>query len=813
MKVPGYIYIVGFIFLVFMGGETITDISYRWLDIADQEYSASYRSSYSYDPAQVSINYSPIGRTFAGTLSATNLKPNFAYQVKLVATSGTDANERIGLAGRWWQEEWNGTAWVNGHNLNDKGDGSSPNPNDEVYYANKDIPHPTSPTGLKYKYSGYLVFDYFITDKDGNAELNFEADSSYHVLWKTTQSTWTSSDGPIKSSTFDADDSSAYYDTGGDDFPVHIVRIFGEWERLPIGGVFLAPGDYQAQFILTEESFHGSGGTYAGNWAQAISIDVSLLVVSTAHSTPGSLDTSFDTDGKVITAFGSGYDYGQAVAIQADGKIVVAGYTDYGTDDDFALARYNSDGSLDSSFDTDGKVTTDFNSDNDYGYAVAIQTDGKIVVAGGSDNGSDYDFALARYNSDGSLDTSFDGDASMPGFPGNGKITTDVGSSSGYGSAIAIQSDGKIVVAGESYNGSDDDFALARYNSDGTLDTSFDTDGMVTTDFGSYDAGCAVAIQTDGKIVVAGTSNNGSDDDFALARYNTDGSLDTSFDTDGKVTTDFNSDNDYGYAVAIQTDGKIVVAGGSDNGSDYDFALARYNSDGNLDNSFDTDGKVTTDFNSDNDCGYAVAIQTDGKIVVAGESDNSSGYDFGLARYNVSETGIESVSNGSTSNTLPGIAITNNSGSTCEFTVEKYPVLPGGAPADEGEMPVQWDITSTCSTLNVDLVFSYTDAELANGNNVMEANLVTFKHTGGGSWSNQGGTVDTGANTVTLTGVTSLSDWTIGDSSSSPTAITLQGFTAHTGWDIYLILAVGLLGLLVAGMALFRRGHREDRRN
>lgn len=278
MKFP--LHIVGLIFLVFMAGESITDSSYRWLDVADQEYSASYRDSYSYDQAQVSIDYNPDGLTFSGTLSATNLKPNFAYQIKLVAPPETDANERIGLTGRWWQEEWDGTAWVNGQNLNDKGDGSSPNPNDEIYFANRDIPHPTSPTGLKYMYTGYLVFDYFITDQDGSAALDFEADSSYHVLWKTTQISWTSADGPVRSATFDADDSSAYLDTGGDDFPVQTVSIFGEWERLPVGGVFLAPGDYQAQFILTEESFHGSGGTHAGNWEQAISTDVSFQIES-----------------------------------------------------------------------------------------------------------------------------------------------------------------------------------------------------------------------------------------------------------------------------------------------------------------------------------------------------------------------------------------------------------------------------------------------------------------------------------------------------------------------------------------------------
>jgi len=284
-KVSVYISLLSLFILLFVSGQAISEDTYRWLDVADQEYSSSYRNTYSYDQAQISIEYKSRALTFVGKIFATNLKPNFAYQVKLVGTPGTGANERIGLVGRWWQEEWNGAAWVNGQNLNNKGDGSSPNPNDMVYYANKDIPHPTSPTGLKYKYTGYLVLDYFITDKNGDIEFNFEADSSYHVIWKTSQKTWTSSDGPIKSATFDADESAAYEDSGGDDFPVQTINIFGEWERLPVGGIFLTPGDYQVQFILTEESFHGSGGTYAGNWEQAISREVTFEIAEPASDT------------------------------------------------------------------------------------------------------------------------------------------------------------------------------------------------------------------------------------------------------------------------------------------------------------------------------------------------------------------------------------------------------------------------------------------------------------------------------------------------------------------------------------------------
>ena len=236
------------------------------------------------------------------------------------------------------------------------------------------------------------------------------------------------------------------------------------------------------------------------------------------------------------------------------------------------------------------------------------------MVAGSSgDIGSV--FTLARYNGNGSLDTSFDGD---------GRVSEDFGSYQAAAADVAVDANGRIVAAGYSGrydSGWDFDFALARFNSDGSLDTSFDGDGKVTTDFGStVDSGNAVALDADGKIVVVGTSERLSTGrDFALARYNDDGSLDTSFDGDGKTTTDVGASSDSAYGVAIDRDGKIVVAGYSNQGSsytsDYDFALVRYDSDGTLDASFDGDGKVTTDFAHTTDLGYGVVLDADGRIV------------------------------------------------------------------------------------------------------------------------------------------------------------------------------------------------------
>jgi uncharacterized delta-60 repeat protein len=348
-------------------------------------------------------------------------------------------------------------------------------------------------------------------------------------------------------------------------------------------------------------------------------VAVVFAALASAAYAAGELDPSFDGDGRVVTDFGPGDD-ASGIAIQADGKIVAAGSSNAGVNPaNFALARYDPDGSLDLTFDNDGRVVTNFGTGNDVALGVAIQADGKIVAAGFSNSGGNDDFALARYNPAGSLDPSFDGD---------GRVVTDLGGNFEQAFGVAIQADGKIVAAGFSDSGANpQNFALARYNPDGSLDPSFDGDGGVVTDFGAFDFPHAVAIQGDGKIVAAGFSGAGANpDNFALARYNLDGSLDPSFDGDGTVVTDF-GDIDQAFSVAIQADGRIVAAGRSFAGAD--FALARYNPDGSLDSSFDGDGRVLTDFGADNEAS-GVAIQTDGRIVVAGVS----GGDFALARYN-----------------------------------------------------------------------------------------------------------------------------------------------------------------------------------
>ena len=248
----------------------------------------------------------------------------------------------------------------------------------------------------------------------------------------------------------------------------------------------------------------------------------------------GRLDKTFSGDGILTTDFGS-LDYCFGLTMQSDGKILAAGTSN----SCFALARYNPDGTLDTSFSDDGKVTTNIPAYTTdilsyfYAYMSVAQVDGKILLAGGSNN---HDFLLLRFNMDGTPDTTFSGD---------GKLTTDFNKGWDCANSLVVQPNGKILIAGfTSTDVQMLNFAVARYNQDGTPDTTFSDDGMLTTDFiggyYSWSAAESVTIQPDDgkmKILVAGLAYYAGRYDFALARYNPDGTPDTSFDGDGKVTT------------------------------------------------------------------------------------------------------------------------------------------------------------------------------------------------------------------------------------------------------------------------------------
>lgn len=362
----------------------------------------------------------------------------------------------------------------------------------------------------------------------------------------------------------------------------------------------------------------------------ALLLFFSAFLQQSFSQTGGILDATFSTDGKVITSF-PGLSDVFALAIQPDQKIVAAGHVRKNNSYDFALARYQPDGSLDNSFGTDGKRFVHFGYGDDYGKSVLLQADGKIIVTGYASNGAHSDFALARLLENGDLDTTF-------GVQGLQTVAIGPGASEGW--SAALQADGKIVMAGTAYlNATQSLIALARFTSEGTLDSLFGIAGIITTALDSLnDHAQAVAIQTDGKIVVAGYGRFGAYTDFALLRYQINGALDTAFGAQGKLLTDFTGFNDYGYAMTLQPDGKIVVAGTTTSGTSLQsFALARYEANGILDNTFGVNGKTKININNllVPNIAQAVTLQSDGKIVAAGYC-YIPGYatlNFALARF------------------------------------------------------------------------------------------------------------------------------------------------------------------------------------
>ena len=359
------------------------------------------------------------------------------------------------------------------------------------------------------------------------------------------------------------------------------------------------------------------------------------------YNADGSLDESFGFGGFIADAAHGGHGtIFHAVLVQPDGKIVAAGNFNESSaggcpHSQSWIVRYNPNGSNDTTFGGgDGKVEYPYVYVNgcpvdSFHYALAIQNDGKILAAGTSKNSfGDFDFAAMRLNTDGSLDTSFnlDGKGIFP-------ISTTVLPERAY--AVAVQSDGRIVLAGHSYsNVTISDFALIMLNSQGLYDWNFGGTGKVTTDIGGDENAYAVAFQGDGKIVAAGRRVTNANSP-SLVRYNTNGSLDGSFGFGGKVATDCSLPCDGAYGMALQSNGRIVAVGRDGIGTSYNFAVFRYRTGGSLDSTFSGDGQLMTDFTNYTDHAWEVVIQADGKIVVAGSSSNGiGGYNsIALARY------------------------------------------------------------------------------------------------------------------------------------------------------------------------------------
>ena len=353
-----------------------------------------------------------------------------------------------------------------------------------------------------------------------------------------------------------------------------------------------------------------------------------LAAAGPAAADPGRLDPGFGTGGKTTTRFAG--DAGATAAVLQNGKVVAAGFAVTGATTDFALTRYRPNGTLDTSFGNHGRVTTDIaGGAGDQATALAVQADGKLVAAGLRSSAAGLDFALVRYWPNGAVDTSF-GD--------HGRVTTDFAGGADAAHALVVQADGKLVAAGSATVGTNQDFAVARYNRNGTPDLSFGIGGRATIDIaGAFDEARALVLQG-GKLVAAGFTFTGdaATGDFALARFTAAGRPDGTFGTGGRVTTDFAGGFDDARALVVQG-GKLVAAGGATTGSGPDFALARYDDLGSLDPTFGTGGKVTTDFApvfGDADEINALVVQQ-GKLVAAGSSFTGGGlrFDFALARY------------------------------------------------------------------------------------------------------------------------------------------------------------------------------------
>ncbi|HZU39167.1 MAG TPA: hypothetical protein VFA18_24790 [Gemmataceae bacterium] len=348
--------------------------------------------------------------------------------------------------------------------------------------------------------------------------------------------------------------------------------------------------------------------------------------------TGGLLDPTFGSDGQVMTSFTNYYDEANAITAQPDGKIVIAGVTRASgskTGNDFLVARYNADGSLDTSFGSGGYAATDFNRGSDTADAVALQPQvsgpSKILAAGSAVVANSYDFAVARYNANGSLDTTF----------GNkGKVTTAFSGNSSIGQMV-VDGTGRIVVAGVPVGVIGADITLARYTANGALDTSFGSGGKLTTlaiqDF-------RMALQGDGRIVIAGTESDPAtgSTQFVTARFNTNGTLDSTFGTGGVVTTAVGSD-DSGGGVTIDGSGRILVTG-TESGVE---CLLRYNPNGTLDAGFGTGGVVSLVNPSGlvEEHSVGVAIEASGQIVAGGMFTDPAGQNLYFVATRVTATG------------------------------------------------------------------------------------------------------------------------------------------------------------------------------
>jgi uncharacterized delta-60 repeat protein len=359
-----------------------------------------------------------------------------------------------------------------------------------------------------------------------------------------------------------------------------------------------------------------------------------------AFAVPGDLDPSFGTGGKVVTKFhvpltNTRLATPEAIIVQPDGKTILAGMARdvvQGTNQiGAALVRYNVDGSLDTTFSGDGRVVVKV-VQLDTIHALALQPDGKIIATGLTNvsmgSSSNFAFLVMRFNPDGSLDTTFNG---------TGYVVSDWTSGLDEAVTCAIQSDGKILAGGFVNAGTGaTDFAMARYNANGSLDTPFGNGGLVRTDFaGTLDGAHSMVLMPNAKIILAGAVWNdaASSGDFALIGYNANGTIDMNFGANGKVRTDIDGQSQNTFDFELTTDNKLLLTGVTGQPGFWNIAAVRYNSNGTLDASFDGDGKFVHNFPGNIEGGVAIKTQSNGKIVIAADvAPDNGAFDFAALR-------------------------------------------------------------------------------------------------------------------------------------------------------------------------------------
>ena len=409
---------------------------------------------------------------------------------------------------------------------------------------------------------------------------------------------------------------------------------------IPSGGL-AAPGDADASFGTAGAGAVTVAFTTGNDLAYGMTVQPDnriLLAGSTSAGdfalcrlqANGSLDAGFGTAGKVVHSFGQ-FELARGVAVRPDGRILAGGSgLIAGGSRDFAVIRCLPNGSLDPQFGTGGIATTDIQGGfNDTAYCMAVQTDGKIIVAGSHRSG----VAMARYTANGALDAA--------GFGTGGKVFSSVvNGEEEQANAIVVQPDGRIVVAGEFRAVAGSAFLLSRYLADGSPDPSFGTGGksVIPISAGTdRDIANGLYLLADGKFLVAGTAAQ----DFALVRCTAQGQLDPGFGTGGIVLIDFGGTTDAGTGVAVQTDGKVLLAGTTRiSGREY-FALIRLTATGDVDTAFGPyGGAALTALTAGNDTARSIAIQSDGKILLGGDAGLLNNKDFGVARY---ESGVRGL--------------------------------------------------------------------------------------------------------------------------------------------------------------------------